>query len=124
MTLNFDALAATFARDPSVVLAVLFGSSKDGMVRPGSDVDIGVLLSPELSPVAFFKFYVEMTVRLPAIPRLDLVDLNRAGSILAFEALCGRRLFVRDQDAVAAFSSRIAREYESDMLHAARYRAA
>jgi predicted nucleotidyltransferase len=124
MTLNMKALAEAFAQDPRVVLAVLFGSSQDGAVRPGSDVDIGVLLSAELSPVAFFKFYVEMTARLPSIPELDLVDLSRVSSILAFEALCGRRLFVRNRDAVAAFSSRIAREYESDMLHAARYRAA
>lgn len=64
------------------------------------------------------------TSRLSAIPELDLVDLNHANSVLAFEALCGRRLFVRDPEAVASFSSRVAREYESDMLHAAAHVAA
>jgi predicted nucleotidyltransferase len=118
MTLDLDALAAVFAADPRVVLAVLFGSAKGGTVRPGSDVDIGVLLAPALTPLAFFGFYVETTVRLSAIPELDLVDLNQANSILAFEALCGRRLFVRDDDRVAAFSSLVARQYEDDMLHA------
>lgn len=49
---------------------------------------------------------------------LDLVDLNHASSILAFEALRGKRLVERDPNAVAAFSSQTARQYESDMLHA------
>lgn len=124
MTLDMDALAAGFAEDPRVVLAVLFGSAKNGAVRQGSDVDIGVLLSPALTPVTFYKFYVEMTAKLSSIAELDLVDLNHAGSILAFEALCGRRLFVRDNETVAAFSSRVAREYEADMLHATAHLAA
>ena len=85
---------------------------------------IGVLLSPALSPLEFYSFYLEVTARLKAIPELDLVDLNHAGSVLAFEALCVSRLFVRNNGVVAAFSSRVAREYESDMLHAATHRAA
>ena len=124
MTLDLNALAAAFSDDPRVVLATLFGSAKEGIVRPGSDVDIGVLLSPALTPLEFYAFYVELTAKLSSIPEVDLVDLNHAGSVLAFEALCGRRLFVRNNEAVAAFSSRVAREYESDMLHAAAYLAA
>ncbi len=116
--LDLVQLADVFAQDSRVVLAVLFGSAKDGTVRQGSDVDIGVLLSPALSPVDFFNFYVEMTSRLNSIGELDLVDLNHAGSVLAFEALSGRRLFVRDPESVAVFSSLVARQYESDMLHA------
>ena len=121
MTLDMDALAASFAADPRVLLAVIFGSAKEGTVRQGSDVDIGVLLSPALAPLEFYRFYLEVTARLSTIPELDLVDLNHAGSVLAFEALCGRRLFVRDDETVAAFSSRVAREYEDDMLHAVSY---
>ena len=64
-----------------------------------------------------------MTAKLSAIAELDLIDLNHAGSVLAFEALRGRRLFMRDAEAVAAYSSRVAREYESDMLHAAHHAA-
>ncbi len=116
--LDLVQISDVFAQDSRVVLAVLFGSSKDGYVREGSDVDIGVLLSPALSPIEFFEFYVEMTSRLGSIAELDLVDLNHAGSVLAFEALIGQRLVVRDPDAIAAFSSQIARQYESDMLHA------
>lgn len=124
MTLDLEALAAAFAEDPRVILATIFGSAQDGMVRPGSDVDIAVLLSPVLTPLEFYAFYVETTARLSTIPEFDLMDLNHAGSVLAFEALCGRRLFVRDPEAVATFSSRVAREYEDDMLHAAAHCAA
>ena len=124
MRLDFTALIAALAADPRVIMAVVFGSAKDGVVRPGSDVDIGVLLSPALTALEFYAFYQETAARLSMIPELDLVDLTRAGSVLAVEALCGRRLFVRDAETVAAFSSRVAREYEDDMLHATAHRAA
>ncbi len=117
--LDKPALAAVFARDPRVQLAVLFGSSRDGRVRPGSDVDIGVLLDPPLPPLAFYQFYQETAARLEWIDNLDLVDLCSADSVLAFEALCGDRFFVRDANAVASFASQVARQYEDDMLHAA-----
>ena len=118
MKLDLEILTNAFAQDPRVILAVLFGSSQDGSIKPGSDVDIGVLLSPPLSPKEFFQFYLDVTERLPSIAELDLVDLNHANSILAFEALCGRRLFVRDPEALATFSSQTARQYESDMRQA------
>ena len=124
MTLDMERLAAVFAESPRVVFAVLFGSSMEGTVRHGSDVDIGVLLMPAPGPIEFFDFYVRTTARLPDVAELDLIDLSRAGSVLAFEALSGRRLFVRDAEALAAFASRVAREYESDMLHATAHRAA
>ncbi len=118
MKLDLKLLTNAFEQDLRVLLTVIFGSSKDGTVAPGSDVDIGVLLSPKLTPSEFFQFYLDMCERLPSISELDLVDLNSASSFLAFEALCGKRLLVRDPEAVATFSSRIARQYESDMLHA------
>ncbi len=121
MKLDFAQLADAFAEEPDVVLAILFGSSKGGDVSPGSDVDIGVLLSPEPTPVQFFELYLRVTRRLEMLSEVDLVDLNRASSILAYEALCGRRLVVRDPDAVATFSSRVARQYEDDLLHASHY---
>ncbi len=117
-SLDKSALAASLARDHRIQLAVLFGSARDGVVRPGSDVDVGVLLSPPLSPLEFYRFYQETATRLEGIGELDLVDLRSANSVLAFEALCGVRLFVRDAEAVAAFSSLVARQYEDDMLHA------
>lgn len=114
-----DAIAARLEAKPNVVLAVIFGSAKEGVVLPGADVDIGVLLSPQPTPLEFYAFYQETAAQLSEIAELDLVDLGRAGSVLAFEALCGRRLVVRDDEAVATFASQTARQYEDDMLHAA-----
>ena len=119
MTLDLEKLAAVFAADDRIALAILFGSSQNGTVGPGSDVDIGVLFSQPLSPEEFFQYYLELSGQLPEIPELDLTDLGQASSILAFEALQGRRLFVRNREAAAAFASRVAREYEDDWLHAA-----
>ncbi len=118
MTLDLEALAAVFSTDPRVMLVTLFGSSQNGTINDGSDMDIGVLLYPEQTPLEFYRFYQATATRLDTIPESDLVDLSHANSILAFEALCGRRLFVRDNEAVAAFSSLVARQYEDDMLHA------
>jgi len=119
MKLDVDAVKEALDAEPGVLLATLFGSAKDGLVREGSDVDIGVLLSPRLSPIEFYEFYQRVASRLPSVDELDLVDLAHADSILAFEALCGRRLIVRDPEAVAGFVSEMARQYEDDMLHAA-----
>jgi len=124
MTLNFEDIAAKLEADPRVTLAVIFGSAKDGTVRSGSDVDIGILLSPRPTPQEFYSFYQAVAKQLSSIPELDLIDLSQASSILAFEAISGRRLVVRDADAVAAFVSETARQYEDDMLHAARCDAA
>jgi len=118
MKLDVNALTAAFSVDPRVMLVTLFGSSKNGTINNGSDLDIGVLLYPEHTPLEFFRFYQAIATRLDTIPELDLVDLAHANSILAFEALNGRRLFVRDNEAVAAFSSWVARQYEDDMLRA------
>jgi predicted nucleotidyltransferase len=117
MTLDMNALAAAFSDDPRVMLVTLFGSSQNGIINDGSDVDIGVLLYPECTPLEFYRFYKTIMTRVDTIPELDLVDLTHANSILAFEALCGHRLFVRDKEVVAAFSSWVARQYEDDMLH-------
>jgi hypothetical protein len=63
----------------------------------------------------FYDFYQRVASRLSGIDDLDLVDLSAASSVLAFEALCGRRLVVKDPEQVATFASETARQYEDDM---------
>ncbi len=116
MKLDIERLSEVLAAEPRVMLATLFGSSVSGEVRPGSDVDVGVLLSPPPTPMEFYEFYQRVVSRLDRIADLDLVDLSAASSILAFEALCGRRLVVKDPEQVATFASETARQYEDDML--------
>ena len=118
MKLDFTALTSILDAEPGVCFATLFGSSRAGEIRDGGDVDVGVFLVPKPTPLEFYSFYQRVTSRVTNIPDLDLVDLANANSILAFEALCGLRILVRDPEALAAFASRMAREYEDDMLHA------
>jgi len=118
MKLSLDQLRDVLEQDSRVMLAVLFGSAADGTIRPGSDVDIGILFAAMPSPLDFYEFYQSMAAQLPGIDALDVVDLHRAGTVLAFEALCGRRLVVRDAEVVATFASEVARQYEDDMLRA------
>ena len=118
MTLDIKAIKAAFLSDPRVVFVTLFGSAKDETVREGSDVDIGVLLSPEPTSLEFYAFYQQVAAKLDIISELDLIDLSHADSILAFEAVCGKRLLVRDDEKTAEFVSLTARQYEDDMMHA------
>jgi predicted nucleotidyltransferase len=99
---------------PGLVAAWAFGSSQDGHVGPGSDIDIAVLFE---SPPS-----LEMQIALLAklqdalhFEDIDLVVLNDANPILRFEAISGRPLFCRDLERRAGFASLTAREYEDAM---------
>ena len=99
---------------PEVLFACILGSAKEGSIRSGGDVDIAIWLE-------------DPSTRLDLIPRLtgsveslthgascDLIILNEAGSQLAFEALQGRLLFVRNEaiELYSGFYSQTCREYE------------
>ena len=84
--------------------AWLFGSRSSGRARPDSDFDIAVLAAQPLT--------LEDAM---GGTRVDLVDLRSSSPVLHFEALSGERLFVRNPEEVARFSSLAAREYESAM---------
>jgi predicted nucleotidyltransferase len=118
MTLDFETIGQVLAAEPQVVFAFVFGSSQDGVVKDGSDVDLAVFLDPRPEPLEFYQFYQHLASRLAFIPDLDLVDLANADSVLAFEALCGKRLFVRSPERLAEFSSYTARQHEDDLQHA------
>jgi len=51
------------------------------------------------------------------VEKVDLVVLNQADPILAFEAISGRFLCKNDQDQTAAFFSLVCREYEDVMAN-------
>lgn len=108
-----EAISEVLQQEPTVVAAWLFGSRASGRAGPESDTDIGVLCVEPLG----WDDLLELAVRLEAAAggRIDLVDVASADSILAFEAVSGRRLFVRDTGRTAAAVSLIAREYESAM---------
>ena len=99
---------------PNVVAAWAFGSAKDGSVRPGSDLDIGVLFrsKPGLDELTDLLLALQQTFDFE---KIDLSVLNDASSVLRFEAVSGRPLYCRDAGQRAIFVSLAARQYEDDM---------
>ncbi|MGD0652433.1 MAG: nucleotidyltransferase domain-containing protein [Verrucomicrobiia bacterium] len=102
-----------FASDDRIVGAWVFGSAQTGELRGEADLDVAVLFRsrPNLDTLCELRARLQETLGVEAI---DLVVLNDASPLLAFEALCGRRLYSRDDDACAEFASLTARQYEDE----------
>jgi len=122
VSVDLARLGACLAQDSRVVTATVFGSASDGGVQPGSDLDVAVLFAEPLAPEDFLRFYCDLCDRLPEVERVDLIRLNQADPILAFEAISGRFLCKNDPDKTAAFFSRVCREYEDVMGNLAHQR--
>lgn len=106
---------------PEVELVVLFGSAGTGRGGARSDVDVAVRCDAAADLDAL---YLLLAPRL-ASHRLDLVDLRRAGPLLAFEvARTGRVLFERDPGAFRTFQALASRRYcDTEKLRRAQRRA-
>ena len=120
---DLDRAVAVLEGAGGVVAAWLFGSSRDGHVRPGSDLDIAVLFAapPSLDERAELRAALQEALGFDGI---DLLVLDGISPIVAFEALSGRPLFCRDREVRAGFASLTAREYEDEMALAERALAA
>ena len=81
-----DRLRQRAALRPEVRLAVMFGSRARGKPRPGSDVDLGILLDP-YSPELRFELEAELG-RAAGLP-VDMVLLDEAPPLLRFEMARG-----------------------------------
>jgi len=106
---------------PPVEFVVLFGSVARGRSRPDSDLDVAVRCD---GPADLDALYLLLAPRLAASV-LDLVDLRRAGSLLAFQvARHGRLLYERDPSAFRSFQSLASRRYcDTEKLRRAQRRA-
>jgi predicted nucleotidyltransferase len=100
---------------PEVAFAYLFGSAKDGVVKPGSDIDVAAYYEGD---DVFFRFKIETEIEkaIPGIP-IDIVELQKANPILAFEVLRGTQLFVKDEcrEKYLNFYTRTCRLYEDEI---------
>lgn len=116
---DWQTLAAALSTFPRLVAAWVFGSARDGFIRPGGDVDVGVLWQgrPSLDDLAALRMAVQDALQMDAV---DLVVLNNASLVLRFEAISGRPIFCRDAGQRAVFASLTAREYEDEMALARR----
>jgi predicted nucleotidyltransferase len=102
---------------PDIAFAYLFGSSQEGIVKDKSDIDIAVYYKGD---DIFIRFRIEEQLE-KAIGReipIDVVELQKTSNfILAFEALRGRLLFVRDEcmDDYINFYTFTCRQHEDEI---------
>nr|WP_243454956.1 nucleotidyltransferase domain-containing protein [Meiothermus sp. CFH 77666] len=104
-----DSVRGVFSRYPQVQVAFLFGSRAFGKSRPGSDWDIGVYLEPQ-KPDPTLDILTDLVKA--GFERADLVVLNQAPPVLAFEVVRANGVvFQREGFCVGSYVSRVVREY-------------
>ena len=84
------------------------------MIREGGDIDLAVWLNDFSKRETMIPRIIGMVEDVVPGISCDLTLLNDAGEQLAFEALTGKELFIRDEamDQYAAWYSLTCREYE------------
>jgi predicted nucleotidyltransferase len=107
-------LARVCQKHKNIISAWAFGSSQQGVVRPGSDLDIAVFFSQKPTLAERLVLLTDLQ-QAAALEKVDLMILNEASPIARMEALSGLLLFCRDDGARSIFTSLTAREYESEM---------
>jgi predicted nucleotidyltransferase len=109
------------AAAPDLALLVQFGSTITGRQTRRSDLDVAALCE---GPADLGELYLTLAPRFRS-GRLDLVDLRRAGPLLAREvARTGRVLFERRPGAFVEFRALASRRYsDTAKLRAAQRRA-
>jgi len=106
-----------------VVVAYLFGSVATGRSRPGSDVDVAVVLEPSVPPERFLELSLELARRLATasgVGGIEVVVLNGAPLPLAGRALSERVvLYSRDEPSRVRFEGKVLKEFLDFQIHAA-----
>ncbi|MGI9862112.1 nucleotidyltransferase domain-containing protein [Moorella naiadis] len=99
-----------FARCRNIRLAFLFGSQSQGRAGPNSDVDIGVYYEPGYTLQEVYRLWNELEDMLGL--KVDLLVLNEAAPSLAWAALKGKPLVIRDRNFYIQYLLDISREAE------------
>jgi hypothetical protein len=98
-------LSEVLSREPTILVAYLFGSRARGEARAGSDYDVAVLTTSAFS----FRDRMRLAGDLGSAAgrRVDLVHLNHAAPLITYEVVRdGRPLLVRDESALNDFERR------------------
>ena len=100
-----------WAKSQSEILALyLYGSVAEERANAMSDLDIGLLLRPELTKQAMWRLEDRWSALWPEV--VDLRVLNHAPATFQFEVTTnGQRLWTADASLVAAHESLIWRKY-------------
>jgi predicted nucleotidyltransferase len=97
---------------PEIPFAHIFGSSANGVVKVGSDIDIAIWYngSDPFIKVKVLEILEPVSNNIP----VDIVNIYDANPLLAHKALTGNILFVREGQKFnyASFYSKVAAEYE------------
>jgi predicted nucleotidyltransferase len=98
----------------AVVGAYLFGSIL-GRCRPDSDIDVGLLLAPDVSysEKEVEKILEEILDVLPPLNNhpFDLIILNHSSAIFAYKVITqGRLIYASDLEAVTDFMEKVSRQ--------------
>jgi predicted nucleotidyltransferase len=114
MSINWQLITDCMSHSRNVVAAWIFGSAQGGTVRPGGDIDVGVLFykKPLFDELADLRICLQNAF---VFDDIDLAVLNDASPTLRFEAVSGRPVYVADMERRASFTSLTAREYEDEM---------
>jgi predicted nucleotidyltransferase len=121
--LDIQPLVDYLTTQPDVLAAYLFGSHAAGKARPGSDVDLAVLLSEQDASQRFERRLRLMGEVEDALARrpADVVVLNDAPPLLTYQALReGRLIFERDRAARVEFEVRAGQIY-TDLIPMRRF---
>lgn len=114
LELDIKSLVDYLATQPDVLAAYLFGSYATGKARPGSDVDVAVLLSGTDKMERFERRLQLMGEVEEALGRrpADVVVLNDAPPLLTHQVLReGRLVFERNRAARVEFEVRAGQMY-------------
>ncbi len=99
---------------PEVDFAILHGSSRDGEILPGSDIDIALWLNKKNSLDVYNKIFIAVE-KVVNCSDIDLGFLNSTDIVYRFEALKGKLLFARDIEQYQSYFSLTCRLYENQM---------
>ena len=113
-------VSATLSCFPQIRLAYLFGSRARGTARPDSDLDVAVCFSETTQARERAALMLQLIEALsgtlgPLGERVDLLDLDRVSSTVAFPVIRdGRVLLCRAARERVALEARIARRYDDE----------
>ncbi len=111
---RIEQLVPLFAADAGIILAFLFGSYAHDEANALSDVDLALLLSPDVPLTKFLDYrlkYATASAKVLHDDRVDVVILNTAPPLLAHEAIKGRVLFERSPEARVKYIVDTQRKY-------------
>jgi predicted nucleotidyltransferase len=115
--IDIEKLKVFFSERTNVTAAFIFGSAQNAEVKLGSDIDIAILFNIVPDAEHRLDFYTDLCDAIDSDKPIDMVVLNSAEPILAFEAISGKRISNNNPERTAEFSSYTSRLYEDTMAN-------